>query len=135
MSYETFLYQPVTADLSMPYVRVRLRYAKAAVDAWALADTGAEVNVLPHRVGVQLGLDWKDFPIGPKLGGNAGGETRVVAIDCTFGKFNAVPLRFCWMDNDNVRILLGHQDFFEKFVAFFDSRNKEFSIQKHAEPS
>ena len=135
MSYVKFPYQPVTESLSMPYVRVRLRFGAAAVDAWALVDTGAEVNVMPHSVGVRLGLNWSDFSVGPVLGGNAFGETRVVDIDLSIGSVSRVPLTFCWANHDRVKLLLGHQNFFEEFNAFFDTKNRELSILKHAGPS
>lgn len=135
MSYVKFSYQPVTEGVYMPYVRVRLRFDAAAVDAWVLADTGAEINVIPHSAGVRLGLNWSDFSAGPVLSGNAFGETRVVDIDLSIGSITRVPLTFCWANHDRVKLLLGHQNFFEHFNAFFDTKNREFSILKHAEPS
>ena len=135
MSYVKFPYQPVGEYAMMPFVWVRLKRDKIAIDTWALADTGAMTNVLPFSAGLRLGLKWEDLPIGPKLSGNAGGETRVVGLALSIGTYINVQMSFCWTDNDNVRLILGHQDFFETFVAVFDSRNQEFSIQKYAEPS
>ena len=135
MSYVKFPYQPVGEYAMMPFVWVRLKRNKVAIDLWALADTGSMRNVLPYSTGLRLGLEWNDFRAGPRLSGNAGGETRVVGLALSIGTYSNIQMSFCWSDNDNVRLILGHQDFFETFVAVFDTRNQEFSIQKHAEPS
>ncbi len=135
MSYVKFPYQQVTPRSSMPLVWVRLQFSSIPVDTWVLVDTGAAVNVLPYSVGLRLGLNWEDFLEGPEIGGNASGATRTVVMDVSIGSFLDVPLSFCWLDNDRVRILFGHQNFFEQFVTYFDSKNKEFALFRNVEPS
>jgi hypothetical protein len=45
---------------SLPRLPVRLRTDSRAIDVMGLVDSGATVNVLPHDVGLQLGLVWDD---------------------------------------------------------------------------
>ncbi len=135
MSYVKFPYQVVTDELSMPYIWTRLRFAKLAVDAWVLADTGAEINLLPYSVGLRLGLNWEDFREGPEISGTVSGQSRMVDLKVSVGSFQNIQLSFCWLENDSARLLFGHQDFFEHFVAYFDSRNQEFALFKNPEPS
>ncbi len=40
---------------TLPYLPITLTYTSRSVEAMALLDTGASVNVLPYDLGLQLG--------------------------------------------------------------------------------
>ncbi len=132
MNYVKFPYQPIKDDLFMPYAWVRLSFGNTFWDEWALVDSGAEINVIPFSVGVKLGLDWNTSEDGPTIGGSASGATKTVELTVTIGSFTNVSMSFCWLSHDNVRVLLGEQDFFENFAVYFDLQNKEFALFQYA---
>lgn len=49
---------------TLPYLPITLIYRDRSVEAMALLDTGASVNVLPYEIGLQLraGLGRSDSP-------------------------------------------------------------------------
>ena len=66
----------------MPYVSARLDHAGKACDATALVDSGASVNVLPFKLGCDLGLDWETQANPIRLSGNlADSDARAVLFE------------------------------------------------------
>jgi len=52
---------PTQSELdSLPRLSLVLRYGKQVINAVGLVDSGATVNVLPYRLGIQLGAVWDD---------------------------------------------------------------------------
>lgn len=95
-----------------------------SISVQGLLDTGAAVNVLPHDVGVRLGVDWdsQTFPIN-LTGTFEGVEARGLLVKATVGKFAPVALAFAWTKSDAHPLLLGQINFFQEFdVCFFRSR-------------
>jgi hypothetical protein len=89
-----------------------------------LVDSGAAINVLPFRLGSQLGLDWHGQTKAVELSGNlATVEARVVVVSAVVGKFAPVRLAFGWAKTDSISMILGQVNFFLEFgVCFFRSR-------------
>ena len=98
--------------------------AVRTVDTFALLDTGATINVLPHDVGLQLGLVWEQQTTTVRLSGNlASVEARVALASATVPGFPPVRLAFAWVEQDDIPVLLGQVNFFMEFDAcFFRSR-------------
>ncbi|MEL6320047.1 MAG: retroviral-like aspartic protease, partial [Cyanobacteria bacterium J06626_14] len=44
---------------ALPQLNLSLTYQGVSTEVLALLDTGASVNVLPYRVGIQLGAVWE----------------------------------------------------------------------------
>jgi hypothetical protein len=133
MNYVSFPYQQIKEDLWMPYAWVRLSFGRSYWDDWALIDSGAEVNVIPYKVGIGLGLSWDDWENGPTVGGSAAGQTKTVELTVNIGTFAQVPLTFCWFNHDKVKILFGQQNFFENFAVYFDWKRQEFKLLQYTE--
>ena len=91
----------------------------------ALVDSGADINVIPHSLGLALGLSWADSRVGPTLTGKfANIETRLVVLTALVGNFPTVDLVFTWMAQDTGPVILGHMNFFREFnVCFFGAEN------------
>jgi hypothetical protein len=89
-----------------------------------LLDTGATVNVLPYRIGEQLGAVWDQQKTPVTLSGNlASCEARALLVSAVVGGFPAVRLAFAWAKTDAVSVLLGQVNFFMEFdVCFYRSR-------------
>ncbi len=89
-----------------------------------LLDTGAMINVLPYRLGLELGAVWAQQTASLQLTGNlAQFEARVLAVSATVGAFAPVQLAFAWTQAENVPLLLGQVNFFMEFdVCFYRSQ-------------
>jgi len=109
---------------ALPQLPLSLSYRESAIEVIALLDTGASVNVLPYRVGVQLGAVWDEQTTFVTLAGNlATIEARGLLISAQISDFSSVRLVFAWSLSDDVPLLLGRMNFFLEFdVCFYRSR-------------
>jgi hypothetical protein len=107
-----------------PQVAVTLTLRERSVRATGLLDSGADVNVLPFRLGIELGADWpSQMPLAPLSGNLAGAEARGIVLDAAIGSLAPVRLAFAWTRAEDVPLLLGQVNFFAEFdVCFFRSR-------------
>ena len=134
MKTVTLAYRPVNQDSSMPFVRLRMIGLGESIEVWALVDSGAAVNVLPFRVGQALGLRWDDFESGPELGGGVAGETKSLWLTASVPTMAPIQLKFCWLSNDNARVILGHDNFFDHFTVCFLTKDFKFSLFQESIP-
>lgn len=109
---------------ALPQLPLSLSYRESAIEVIALLDTGASVNVLPYRVGGQLGAVWDEQTTFVTLAGNlASIEARGLLISAQISNFSPVRLVFAWSLSDDVPLLLGRMNFFLEFdVCFYRSR-------------
>lgn len=109
-----------------PFLPVTLGYRQRRMEALALVDSGADLNVLPYQVGLQLGGNWNDQReviglrgIGTRL------ESRTLVVDLTLAHWPALPMSFAWASGDNVPVILGQSTFFQHFdICFLHSPSK-----------
>ena len=108
-----------------PLLPITLTYQDGSQEAMGLLDTGADVNVLPYRLGLALGAVWKDQQTAIQLSGNlANAEARGILLSAPVANFAPVRLAFAWTQAENVPLILGQVNFFMAFdVCFFRSRN------------
>jgi hypothetical protein len=108
---------------SLPYMSFKLSYQDNSAEVSGILDTGASVNVLPYKVGKQLGAIWENQTVQLSLTGNlAQFEARALIVSAEIGQFSPVDLAFAWTSNENVPIILGQVNFFLEFdVCFFAS--------------
>jgi hypothetical protein len=122
---ERFPYQdrnPASGGLDlMPDMPILLRNQSTTVPTHGLVDSGALINVLPHSLGLQLGLIWDKQHTVLTLGGVlVGVQAKGVLLEGIVGKLPPVQLGFAWAHSDTVPCLLGQFNFFVEFdVAFF----------------
>ena len=107
-----------------PYLPIALIYQDRSVKVSGLLDTGAMVNVLPYRIGIELGAVWEQQTTVLRLTGNlAQLEARALLVSAAVGKFEPVKLAFAWTQATDVPLLLGQINFFMEFdVCFYRSR-------------
>lgn len=73
----------------LPQLPITLAHQGGSVEAAALLDTGATVNVLPFHTGAQLGAEWKQENATIKLTGNlADFEACPLIVSATVGQFD-----------------------------------------------
>ena len=127
-----FIERTNSAGLSstMPYLPITLTYRDHSVEATALLDTGASVNVLPYELGVQLGLTWEEQTVPIQLSGNlARAETRGVVLSGTVDDFTSVLLAFAWTQSREAPLILGHMNFFAEFDVCFYRADLAFELR------
>jgi len=109
----------------MPMMPLTLKYQAQSINEWGLVDTGAAVNVLPFRMGINLGLKWESQKNPVLLGGilaktPAFGISLLAIID----NFPPVKLVFAWTENNNIPLILGRMNFFKVFdVCVYGSQS------------
>jgi hypothetical protein len=72
----------------MPQLPLTLTYHGRSVTALGLLDTGATVNVLPYRIGLELGAAWEPQGRSLRLSGNlAQFEARPLLVSAVVSRF------------------------------------------------
>jgi len=135
---QRFAYQvrdPRFGPLGMAPLLPVVLHGSRPVTASALVDSGAALNVLPHSLGRELGCDWDRALAVPDLGGAYGTvEVRGIALPVSVGGFPPVRLVFAWTATDDVRLLLGQQNFFVEFEVCFFRNRSEFDVRPATKP-
>lgn len=115
---------------TLPYLPVTLGYSDRVVEAMALLDTGASVNVLPYEVGLQLGAVWEEQTVPIQLSGNlAQRPARGLVLTATVAEFAPVLLAFAWTESREAPLILGHMNFFAEFDVCFYRADMIFEIR------
>ena len=108
-----------------PLLPITLHYGEHKREASGLLDTGADVNVLPYRLGLELGCVWESQQTSIQLSGNlANYPARGIILVASVASFTPVKLAFAWTQAENIPLILGQVNFFLEFdVCFFRSRS------------
>lgn len=113
----------------MPYLPLTLSFNGQSSIVEGLLDTGASVNVLPYKLGLQLGLIWENETLSVLLAGNlARFEARAVVVDAQVSSFPAVNLAFAWTQAADVPLILGQANLFFEFDVCFFRALSEFEV-------
>ncbi len=140
MTAHRFPYVQVDSSLgeasALPYMPITLIHGQQDIQASALVDSGAALNVLPYNVGFQLGAVWERQTVAVQLSGNLSAfEARALLLTAQVADFAPVRLAFAWSRNNNVPIILGQVNFFMKFDVFFSRSQLLFEISaRNAQP-
>jgi len=114
----------------LPWAPITLARTGLSVRANGLPDTGATVNVLPWRLGVQLGAVWEDCRTTVSLAGNLSHlEARILILDAAVGQFAPVRLAFAWTRAEDVPRVLGQVNFFMEFDVCFHRSRRFFEVK------
>ncbi len=118
---------------TLPYLPIALTYRNRSVEAMALLDTGASVNVLPYEIGLQLGAVWEEQTGPIQLSGNlAQMEARGLVLSATVAEFPSVLLAFAWTQSREAPLILGHMNFFSEFDVCFYRADLAFELRPRA---
>jgi hypothetical protein len=114
---------------SMPRIPLILQTNGRQVEASALVDSGAMINVMPFELGRQLGLTWNESEANVNLGGIVRGSGGMpVLVSIKLADYEPVDLIFAWTKRNDVPLILGQVDFFMSFKVCFERYNLEFEI-------
>lgn len=118
---------------TLPYVPIALTYRNFSVEAMALLDTGASVNVLLYEVGLQLGAIWQEQTVPIQLSGNLGQmEARGLVLSAIVAEFPPILLAFAWTESTEAPLILGHMNFFAEFDVCFYRADLAFELRPRA---
>lgn len=99
-----------------PVLPIRLHAADMMREVTALVDSGADVNVLPWSVGLDLGLAWNPDKATIRVTGVPQGAAAMpVLLSADFGGHGPITLAFAWCQSDAVPLVLGQTNFFMEF--------------------
>ena len=107
----------------LPFLPITLILNNKKVETIGLLDSGSTINVLPHSLGISLGLEWeKQKTSVPLTGSLTEVEAVGVVIFGQVGEFQQRKLVFAWAKSDQMPLILGQTNFFQEFnVCFFRS--------------
>ena len=112
-----------------PLLAITLSVDASALSVEALVDSGADVSVLPWRIGQALGARWDERKTTLRLAGMLSGTPAMpLLVMGRVADFVAVRLAFAWCRTDDVPLVLGQTNFFMEFDICFYRARQEFSI-------
>lgn len=127
-----FAYQPSVGPVqegALPFLPLRLQYNRTELSVPALLDSGASVNVLPYRIGLQLGANWEVQGQTLALGGNlTAAPAKGLLLSATVASFPPVRLVFAWSQLDTMPVILGQMNFFQHFTIRFIGAEQQFEV-------
>jgi hypothetical protein len=137
---ERFLFTPADTTLgeasSQPHLPITLSYQGHSITTSGLLDTGAMVNVLPYRIGLDLGAVWEQQTTPLQLTGNlARYQARALLVSAVVRHFEPVQLVFAWTQTAEVPLLLGQVNFFMEFDVCFYRSQLSFEVRPKQGPS
>ncbi len=101
----------------------------ARIESLGLLDTGADVNVLPYHLGLELGIVWDEQRTFVRLSGNlANFDARGLLLLAQTPGFTSVKLVFAWSRSEETPLILGQVNFFMLFDACFYRSRSLFEI-------
>lgn len=114
----------------MPYLPLTLELKGNNKEVFGLLDSGSTVNVLPYKIGLELGAVWENQRIPLSLVGNlAHFEARALFVNAQIKGFPPVALAFAWTKAGYATLILGQTNFFLLFDVCFSRQNNEFEIK------
>jgi hypothetical protein len=112
-----------------PILPIALTNSDRVVMAEGLLDTGAMVNVLPYKIGLELGFVWNKQNVPLDLAGNlAQYEARAVFVQAIVGQLEPVRLVLAWTRATGIQLLLGQVNFFMEFDVCFHRSQLNFEV-------
>ena len=113
----------------MPIVPITLSLGIRTFETEGLLDTGAAVNVLPYKAGLEIGANWNALDSEVQLTGSLSRhEARILTTYVSVGTFDPVEMVFAWTQVEKAPLLLGQTNFFMMFDAFFSRTEKYFEL-------
>lgn len=109
-----------------PALPIFLRHKSRELEAMGLLDSGADVNVLPYEIGLELGAIWAHQNEVVYLSGILSKvEARGIILSARMSGFAPVRLAFAWAESDDIPLILGQINFFMNYdICFHRSRNQ-----------
>jgi hypothetical protein len=114
----------------MSYLLLDLARGAKTKEVLGLVDSGASVNVLPYKLGLELGAVWDDqMPLFQLSGNLANHESRGLSVSAKIADFERVSFAFARTKAEDVPVILGQTNFFSLFDVCFMRQDFQFEIK------
>ncbi|MCY3796531.1 MAG: hypothetical protein OXG84_01900 [Chloroflexi bacterium] len=122
--------QYATDGRARPFLPVSLRTGHHSVQSLALVDSGADMNVMPYDVGIELGGIWDEQQEIVGLSGIAGQvESRAIVVALAIGNWPIINMGFAWTREADVPVILGQISFFSHVNICFMRSSQQFELE------
>lgn len=124
---------PAFGTLWRPVIEVTLQHGPHRIRTDALVDPGADITLLPKRLGDVLHLKvHPDEPIQKVRGVGKGAVPMVIKkVQLELGPFQ-LPIRLGWVLIDEVPVLLGRLDLFDVFDVTYKQAEGTVTFTKRS---
>ena len=115
-----------------PFAKVILQKDSISVEVSMLIDSGADISMIPFSFGKALGFKQKETDIISEVQGISGAGVPYIVKKVNF-ILNKKPLnvRIAWALVEEVPILMGRLDIFDKFKIIFDQRKSWIVFEEY----
>jgi len=116
--------------IDRPHLPITLSHSKNEIQTLALLDSGADVNVAPYHVGIELGGIWEEEQELLGLTGVTENlESRTLMLDIIVGTLPSIRMGFAWISADSAPVILGQVSFFTHSKVCFYRASRQFEIE------
>lgn len=127
-----FRYQQEASSLGRikrPVADVFLATEDAKIEAVMYIDSGADITMIPLRLGLALGFKQNpDDKILEIRGVSGGGVPYIIKDAFLIMDKTKIKIRLAWALIEEVPLLLGRMDIFNKFKIIFNERHNSISF-------
>lgn len=102
--------------------------AEKEITVYMYIDSGADFTLIPYRLGLYIGLTRNQKKIKQIQGISGTIDVIYSQVDLTIGKI-AFPAKIVWAQTENVPLLLGRADVFDRFKVIFDQKKKRIVFE------
>jgi len=116
----------IVPTILRPLARVKLINESMETTADMYVDSGADITLIPYSVGIALGFSLKPQDEIRRIGGVGGGKISVVVrrVKMRIGSMG-LNVRVAWCMSEDVPLILGRLDVFNKFDVLFKEREEK----------
>lgn len=116
----------IVPTILRPLARVKLINENMETTADMYVDSGADITLIPYSVGIALGFSLKPEDEIRRIGGVGGGKISVVVrrVKMRIGSME-LNVRVAWCVSEDVPLILGRLDVFNKFDILFKEREEK----------
>ena len=109
-----------------PIARVKLTNKSIETTLDMYVDSGADITLIPYSVGIALGFRLEPDEEIKRIGGVGGGKISIVVRKVKM-RINSeeLEIRLAWCMSEDVPLILGRLDIFNKFDILFKEREKK----------
>ena len=134
----TFRYKttkrPDNTEVKIPSIPIKIFGEKEfSFDTFALLDSGADISVIPKKLGELLGLSLEgNKTIAFGIGGKVECVERKITINISKGHKNytfRMPVKII-LEEYNFPVLLGRHGFFDEFIITLDQGKQKIILKK-----
>ena len=130
-----FRYRPERSHLGTiyrPVATVVVEHKKIVIEMPLYIDSGADISMIPYRFGKALQLEQTSKDRIRRIRGIAGLSVPYLVKRLTFifGR-SKISVRVAWSMTEEVPLLLGRMDVFDKFRITFDERNRVVDFREY----